>query len=141
MSTTRLPGTGAGPEGFCLGSPKTAKSVRTINVPAEALDPLTYSGEWLFLGTNGKPVRLPSWRANAWYKSLKKAQKNGLERKPCIRGLTTACGSRVVQNGIDLTVVQDHLGPDSYETTRRHYAHLDRRNHEVAAAAISKMLA
>lgn len=130
-----------GPEGYYLGPPKTEKSVRTINVPAGVLDQLDYSGEWLFVGTNGKPIRLYSWRANVWYKSLKKAQNNGLERTPCIRDLRTTCGSWMVQNGIDLAVVQDHLGHDSYETTRRHYAHLNRRNHEVAADAINKMLA
>ncbi|MCA2263961.1 integrase [Mycobacterium marseillense] len=130
-----------GPDGYYLGSPKTEKSVRTINVPVEVLDQLDYSGEWLFLGTNGNPIRLYSWRANVWYKSLKKAQQNGLERTPCIRDLRTTCGSWMVQSGIDLAVVQDHLGHDSYETTRRHYAHLNRRNHEVAAEAISRMLA
>ncbi|MGN7780199.1 tyrosine-type recombinase/integrase [Mycolicibacterium sp. 22603] len=129
-----------GPDGYYLGPPKTQKSVRTINVPIEVLEQLDYSGDWLFLGTNGKPIRLYSWRANVWYKSLKKAQANGLERTPCIRDLRTTCGSWMVQNGIDLAVVQDHLGHDSYETTRRHYAHLDRRNHEAAAEAISRML-
>lgn len=129
-----------GPDGYYLGPPKTEKSVRTINVPLGVLEQLDYSGEWLFLATNGKPIRLYSWRANVWYKSLKKAQENGLERTPCIRDLRTTCGSWMVQGGIDLAVVQDHLGHDSYETTRRHYAHLDRRNHEKAAQAISKML-
>jgi integrase len=129
-----------GPDGYYLGPPKTEKSVRTINVPIDVLDQLDYSHEWLFVGTNGKPIRLYSWRANVWYKSLKKAQQNGLERSPCIRDLRTTCGSWLVQNGIDLTVVQDHLGHDSYETTRRHYAHLDRSNHVAAAEAISRML-
>lgn len=129
-----------GPDGYYLGPPKTEKSVRTINVPIGVLDQLDYSGDWIFMGTNNKPIRLYSWRANVWYKSLKKAQENGLERTPCIRDLRTTCGSWMVQNGVALAVVQDHLGHDSYETTRRHYAHLDRRNHEAAADAIKTML-
>jgi integrase len=129
-----------GPDGYYLGPPKTERSVRKINVPASVLAQLNYGGEWLFTGTNGKPVRLYSWRANVWYKSLKKAQENGLDRNPCIRDLRTTCASWMVQSGIDLAVVQDHLGHDSYETTRRHYAHLNRRNHEAAADVIAKIL-
>lgn len=129
-----------GPDGYYLGPPKTEKSVRKINVPTSVLEQLDYSGEWLFTGTSGMPVRLYSWRANVWYKSLKKAQANGLDRNPCIRDLRTTCASWMVQNGIDLAVVQDHMGHDSYETTRRHYAHLDRRNHEDAANVIAEIL-
>lgn len=130
-----------GPDGYYIGPPKTEKSVRTINVPKSVLGQLDYSGEWLFLSTFGKRLRLISWRANVWYKSVVKARRNGLTRSPAVKDLRTTCGSWMIQSGIDLAVVQEHLGHDSYETTRRHYAHLDRKNHEVAAQAIAKMLA
>lgn len=129
-----------GPDGYYLGPPKSEKSVRTINVSKDVLAQLDYSREWLFTTGQGGPIRLYSWRANVWYKSLRKAQNAGLQRNPCIRDLRTTCGSWMVQGGIPLSVVQDHLGHESYETTRRHYAHLDRSNHVAAADAIAKML-
>jgi integrase len=130
-----------GADGWYLGPPKSEKSVRTINVPKAVLERLDYSHEWLFVGTNGRPVRLYSWRANVWYKSLAKAKRNGLKRSFAIKDLRTTCGSWMVQNGVDLVLVQDHMGHESYETTRRHYAHLDRRNHESASAVIGNLLA
>lgn len=129
-----------GADGWYLGPPKTEKSVRTINVPKSVLKQLDYSNEWLFVSTSGKPIRLFSWRANVWYKSLAKAKKNGLTRSVAIKDLRTTCGSWMLQGGVDLALVQEHLGHESYETTRRHYAHLDRRNHEAAASVIASIL-
>lgn len=137
-----------GPEGYYIGPPKSKKSNRTINVPRSVLDQLDYSGEWLFTGTNGKPVRLYSWRSNVWYKSLAKARakdandpnKPVLLKKPCIHDLRHTCASWMIQAGVPLPVVQAHLGHESIKTTVDRYGHLDRSNHEAAADAIAKML-
>jgi integrase len=59
------------PGGYQLGAPKTAKSVRTINVHKTVLDHLDYSSDWLFTTTEGGPVRLYSWRSNVWNKALR----------------------------------------------------------------------
>lgn len=131
-----------------LGPPKTKKSVRTINVPKSVLGQLDYSGEWLFTGTNGKPVRIYSWRANVWYKSLAKAQakdkrnpdKPVLQKSPRIHDLRHTCASWMIQNGVPLPVIQAHLGHESIKTTVDRYGHLDRSSHVVAADAIEKML-
>jgi integrase len=135
--------------GYEIGAPKTKKSVRTINVPGGVLDQLDYSGLWLFTGTNGGPVRLYSWRSNVWYKTLSKARaqdanhpnKPVLVKKPCIHDLRHTCASWMIQAGVPLPVIQEHLGHESIKTTVDRYGHLDRTNHEVASEAIAKMLA
>ena len=134
---------------YYLGPPKTKKSTRTINVPKSVLDQLDYSGEWLFTGTNGQPIRLYSWRSNVWYKSLAKARCKDeqcpdgpvLEKKPCIHDLRHTCASWMIQAGVPLPVIQAHLGHESIKTTVDRYGHLDRSSHQVASEAIAKMLA
>lgn len=126
--------------GWELGPPKTRRSVRTINVPKGILESLDYGTEWLFTGTNRQPVRLYSWRANVWYKSLAKAQKNGLLKKPRIHDLRHTCASWMIQEGVPLPVIQAHLGHESIKTTIDRYGHLDRSSHVAAAEAIERML-
>lgn len=126
--------------GYELGPPKTRRSVRTINVPKSVLAQLDYSHEWVFVGTNSRPVRLYSWRANVWYKSLAKAKAKGLEKSPRIHDLRHTCASWMIQAGVPLPVIQEHLGHESIKTTVDCYGHLDRSSHTVAAEAIGKML-
>ncbi|YCU34421.1 tyrosine-type recombinase/integrase [Mycobacteroides abscessus] len=126
--------------GYELGPPKTKRSVRTINVPASVLDQLDYKGDWLFVGSNGGPVRLYSWRSNVWYKSLARAMNGGLQKKPRIHDLRHTCASWMIQGGVPLPVVQAHLGHDSIDTTIKHYGHIDRRSHRAAAEAIASMM-
>lgn len=126
--------------GYELGPPKTRRSVRTINVPKSVLRQLDYGREWLFTGTNGKPVRIYSWRSNVWYKSLAKARSNGLEKRPRIHDLRHTCASWMIQSGVPLPVIQAHLGHESIKTTVDCYGHLDRSSHIVAADAIAQML-
>jgi integrase len=88
-----------------IGPPKTPKSRRTINVPKRVLEQLDYSGEWLFTTTKGGPIRLTTWRANVWYKSLAKAQavdpknpdKPVLTKSPRIHDLRHTCASWLIQ--------------------------------------------
>ena len=68
----RLPG--GGESKYELGQPKTRRSIRTINVPASVLDKLDYSNEFLFLNSDGGPIRIYSWRTNVWVPSLAKAR-------------------------------------------------------------------
>lgn len=126
---------------YYLGPPKSPKSVRTINVPKPVLDQLVYSNEWLFVGSNGQPVRLYSWRSNVWIKTRAKAIRAGLEKRPRIHDLRHTCASWMIQKGVPLPVIQAHLGHESIKTTVDRYGHLDRSNHIAAAAAIGEMLA
>lgn len=134
---------------YYIGPPKTHKSRRTINVPKVVLEQLDYSDEWLFVGSNGGPVRLYSWRSNVWVKTRAKAMaKDGnnpdklvLEKQPRIHDLRHTCASWMIRAGIPLPVVQAHLGHESIKTTVDLYGHVDRRSAEAAAVAIADALA
>jgi len=130
-----------GPDGYYLAPPKTRRATRTINVPESVLAQLEYGNEWLFVSTNGKPIRLYSWRSNVWRESLRKAQADGLGKSPRIHDLRHTCASWMIQAGVPLPVIQAHLGHESIKTTVDTYGHLDRNDHVVAAAAIGQMLA
>jgi integrase len=122
--------TGAG--GYTLGVPKTKKSVRTINVPADVLGKLDYAGEWLFTnsgrgraGDRG-PVRIHSFNPNVWTPAVKRAQVAGLAKRPRVHDLRHTCASWLIQSGRPLPAVQQHLGHESIQTTVGVYGHLDR---------------
>ncbi|MCV7229099.1 site-specific integrase [Mycolicibacterium komossense] len=133
---------------YYLGPPKTKKSVRTINVPKAVLDQLDYSHEWLFVGSNGGPIRLYSWRSNVWVKTRAKAMacdennpaKPVLEKSPRIHDLRHTCASWMINAGVPLPVIQAHLGHESIATTVDHYGHLDRKSAAAAADAIAAAL-
>lgn len=128
------------PGGWETGAPKTAKSVRTINVPATVLEPLDYSREWLFLNTAGNPVRIYGWRENVWYPAVRKAQAKGLEKKPRVHDLRHTCASWMIANKIPLPLIQRHLGHESIKTTVDRYGHLDRGDAEEAAVLMGTLL-
>ncbi|MCK0174763.1 site-specific integrase [Mycolicibacterium sp. F2034L] len=140
--------------GYRVGPPKTAKSRRTINVPASVLDKLDYSGEWLFTtpGNGGRagggPVRAVNFRANVWAPAVERAwpskDADGKPIMPALRprihDLRHTCASWLIQAGVPLPVVQQHLGHESITTTVDVYGHLDRRSAQAAADAISAAL-
>lgn len=125
------------------GPPKTKKSRRTINVPTTVLDDLDYSGEWLFTkpGRGGHsqdgPVRGQSFRINVWNPAVARAE---LEPRPRIHDMRHTCASWLIQAGVPLPVIQQHLGHESIQTTVDIYGHLDRRSAKAAAKAIGKAL-
>lgn len=132
------------PGGPQLGPPKTRKSVRTINVPADVLADLSYSGDWLFTNSglgNRNPggfVRPHNFRLNVWWPALERAQLS--PPRPRIHDLRHTCASWLIQAGIPLPVIQQHLGHESIKTTIDCYGHLDRASGQAAAAAIAAAL-
>lgn len=137
-----------GPGGYQLGPPKTRKSVRTINIPAAVLDELDYSGEYLFTNPGrgrrgvGGPVRPPNFRANVWHPAVDRAVDKGLALpRPRIHDLRHTCASWLIQRGIPLPVIQQHLGHESIEVTVGVYGHLDRRSAAAAADVMAQLLA
>jgi integrase len=124
--------------GYELGTPKTKRSVRTIDVPASVLDRLDYSGEFLFRNQAGGPVRIHGFHRRVWRPAVIKAK---LEPPPRIHDLRHTCASWMVQAGIPLPVIQRHLGHESIQTTVDIYSHLDRGSGRAASAAISAALA
>jgi integrase len=136
--------TGAG--GYELGVPKTRKSVRTINVPADVLDKLDYTGEWLFTNSGrGRrnpdgPVRIHSFNPNVWAPAVKRAQDAGLTKKPRVHDLRHTCASWLLQAGRPLPSVQAHMGHESIQTTSDVYGHLDRSSGQGNADVIGAAL-
>lgn len=127
--------------GYEVGPTKTVRSVRTISVDKDVLDALDYSHDSLFTNTKGTAVRIATWRSNVWYPSVARAQdKYGLAKQPRIHDLRHTYVTWMIAAGIQLEVIQDLLGHDSIDTTRRIYGHLDRRQFDQAAAAAGAVL-
>ncbi|SPM32365.1 Site-specific recombinase XerD, partial [Mycobacterium rhizamassiliense] len=142
----RTPGDGG--VKYEIGQPKTRRSIRTINLPAAVLDQLDYSHEWLFVNTEGGPIRLYSWRTNVWSPSLAKAMTKDennpdkllLATRLRIHDLRHVCASWLLSEGVPLITVAAHLGHEDAATTARIYGHLDRAAGQAAAAAMATLL-
>lgn len=141
-----------GSGGYRLGSTKTKKGMRTINVPKSVLDKLDYSNEFLFVNRVGGPVRAQGFFARVWMPALKRAwpsvDENGEPVKdrskvlrPRVHDLRHTCASWMIQAGVPLPVIQQHLGHESIQTTVSVYGHLDRRSMAAAADAMAAALA
>jgi integrase len=62
-----------GSGGYRLGTTKTKKGKRTINVPKAVLDKLDYSEEFLFTNRAGGPVRAQGFYNRVWAPALERA--------------------------------------------------------------------
>lgn len=126
------------PGGYELGTTKTTRSRRTINIPASVLNKLDYSGRWLFTTpSSGGPVRIDNFRQHVWHPALTRAQ---LDPRPRIHDLRHTCASWLIQQGVPLPVVQAHLGHENIKITVGTYGHLDRASHVAASEAMQRML-
>ncbi|WP_306358878.1 MULTISPECIES: site-specific integrase [unclassified Nocardia] len=127
-----------------IGIPKTKKSIRTINLPPEVMDELELAGrkpnEFLFLNTRGKHVGNGSFYHNVWKPAVARACDAINGKTPRIHDLRHTCASWMISAGVNLVIIQEHLGHESITTTVDRYGHLDRRSGKVAAAAVSAML-
>jgi integrase len=137
-----------GTGGYRLGATKTKKSNRTINVPQATLDKLDYSHEFLFVNRAGGPVRAQGFSARVWIPAVERAWPSVDEKgnsvtpelRPRPHDLRHTNASWMIQAGVPLPVVSDHLGHESITTTVQVYTHLDRRSMAAAAVAIEAML-
>lgn len=128
---------------YRIGTTKTLRSNRTINVPPSVLDKLDYSLEYLFTNpgrgnrAKGGPVRAPNFRANVWWPAVARAK---LDPRPRIHDLRHTCASWLIAAGTPLPVIQAHLGHESIKTTVDMYGHLDRRSFQAVADVMGKLL-
>lgn len=113
------------PGGWELGAPKSQKSNRTVNaaVPAlVAVAPLLCKpGDLVFTTPTGRVVRHSNFYNRVWFKACERA---GLDPRPNIHDCRHTFASWLISDGIGLEAVQDQLGHESYETTRKVYAKL-----------------
>lgn len=125
-------------EGYKVGPPKTLRSDRTINVPADVLDALEYDGQqYVFENAHGGPVRYQAFRP-IWDRAVAKAQ---LDPAPTPHALRHTCASWMLAAGVPLTTVSRHLGHESIKVTADLYTDVDRAAHQAAADAMGKILA
>lgn len=132
--------------GYRIGTPKTRKSVRDINVPTSVLDALDYSGQWLFTNS-GRGRRNPdgvvrsyNFHANVWEPALVRAKAAGLTKNPRVHDLRHTCASWLIEAGRPLPDVQDHMGHQSILTTVGIYRHRNRASGLENAQAIAGFL-
>ena len=116
----RVPG-----DGYQIGVPKTVKARRTVNaaVPAlVAVAPLLRGPkDYVFTTRSGGPVMHANFYTNIWAKAC---AASGLDPAPRIHDCRHSHASWLISDGMSLESVQDQLGHESIETTRRVYGGL-----------------
>lgn len=113
------------PGGWEIGPPKSQKSNRTVNAAVDALIAvrplLRKPSDLVFQTPTGKVVRHSNFYNRIWVPSCERA---GLDPRPTPHDTRHTFASWLISDGIGLEAVQDQLGHESYETTRKVYAHL-----------------
>lgn len=139
----RRDGEGAG--GRVLGPPKSPKSRRTVQVPAQVLEVLAplVAGQppdaYVFRNRAGNAIHHGYHRHTVWVTACKRAQ---LDPPPRIHDLRHTHASWLLEQPmVTLEMVQDQLGHESILTTRRVYGHLQpamlARLRDAATAALA----
>ena len=120
------------PGGWELGAPKTTKARRTVNAGVPALVAvaglLGKPNDLVFTTMTGKVVRHSNFYGRVWQPACVKA---GLATEgskpwdgPSPHDLRHTHASWLLSDGQSIEAVQDQLGHESAETTRKVYAHL-----------------
>jgi len=116
----RVPG-----DGYVIGTPKTAKSRRTVNAAVAALvavEPLLRKpSDLIFLTRSGGPVSHANFYNNVWKPACERAR---FDPAPRIHDARHSHASWLISDGKMLESVQDQLGHESILTTRKVYGHL-----------------
>lgn len=134
------------PGGWEMGVPKSAKSRRTVNAAVAALyaahSVMRGPTDLVFTTPLGNPVRHGNFFNRVWKPALDAAGwPPSPGPRPTIHDCRATHGSWLISDGIGLEAVQDQLGHESYETTRRLYAHLLPAVGVAAGKAASEALA
>lgn len=113
------------PGGWEVGPPKSKKSRRTINAAVGALAgaAITMRGpeDIVFTTPRGNVIRHSNFYNRIWRPAC---EATGLHPRPTPHDTRHTFASWLLSDGIPLEAVQDQLGHESIETTRKVYAHL-----------------
>lgn len=116
----RVPG-----QGSVIGPPKTRKARRTVNaavIALAAVQPLLGKPrDLVFTTVSGGPISHANFYNNVWRPTCARAE---LDPAPRIHDARHTHASWLISDGQSLEAVQDQLGHESIETTRKIYAHL-----------------
>jgi integrase len=127
-----------------IGPPKTSQSRRTVALTESAasdLRPLLRDAaarnSFVFVNTAGS--HLPHNRAwDAWDSAVRKAQANGLTKRPRIHDLRHSNASWLLSARLGIFQLQKHLGHESITTTLDRYSHLMPEALRDTAAAMDR---
>ncbi|MBF6298197.1 site-specific integrase [Nocardia amamiensis] len=131
-----------------LGAPKTKKSKRTINVDPDLIAELPLSGRtygaWLFTNRQGNAIQISTFYKQVWVPTLARLATDPADplhgKTPRIHDLRHTCASWMLDEGVPIGDVQEHMGHESIQTTKDRYGHCSRDAGKRAAAAIGKRL-
>ncbi|GEE00164.1 site-specific integrase [Gordonia spumicola] len=130
-----------GKDGWEIGPPKSRRSVRTINLPPQAVDiarrRIADGGDLVFVVSTGARCRQQNFFNEGWAPARGVL---GTDRVPRIHDLRHTCASWMIGAGVPLVVVSRHLGHEDITTTANVYGHVDRESGAAAAAAIGRVL-
>lgn len=110
-----------------LGSPKTRRSNRTVQIGAgviEAVRPLLAgksADNFVFVGKRGGRVQPQHFRNRVWQPALEQA---GITKRVRVHDLRHTSASWMLMAGVPAQVVQHRLGHENLSTTSKVYAHL-----------------
>lgn len=114
-----------GPEGPHIGPPKSRKSNRTVNAASLALlaaaQAMTGPRSYVFTTPAGRRIHYSNFRERVWVPACEAAE---LDPRPTPHDLRHTFASWLLSDGRSIEAVQDQLGHESLETTRKVYAKL-----------------
>lgn len=133
-----------GKGGFVIGSPKSARSRRTVTIAGWVRDLLIPhvagkgNDELVFTTPDGATIRASNYYGRVWSPAVKKAQQAGLNKKPRIHDLRHSHVSWSLAEGMPMYEVSRRVGHGSVQITDARYAHLDPNSGASAAASLER---
>lgn len=133
-----------GESGVYLGSPKSKKALRTITLPAGAVDAVrprveaAKDGDHVFRGVRGGLPHHSHFYERVWQPTV---GRSGIDKSPRIHDLRHSHVSWLIAARVTLPVIQYRLGHESIQTTVDRYGHLAPDMHSGAAEATGEALA
>lgn len=124
------------------GTPKSEASVRTVTLPARAVDVLLPllagkgGDDLVFTAAQGGPVRHRNFYTRAWVPSMRALELT--DPQPSVHDLRHAHASVLVSRGVPMMAVKERLGHESIATTDKLYAFLAPSVDDVVLAALDE---
>lgn len=113
---------------FSFGTPKSSASVRTVSLPARAVDVLVplvsgrSAGELVFTTHRGEPVRHRNFSYRVWNKAMVRLEL--ADPRPSMHDLRHSHAAILIARGVPLSAIKERLGHESITTTDGLYGFL-----------------
>jgi integrase len=132
--------------GTLMFGPTKTRQARTVAIPGavqtqleQHLESFTASSPdaLVFTSPRGEPIRLQNFRRRTWAPTL---QRVGLPADLRIHDLRHTAASILVNAGVPIKSIQEHLGHSSITVTMDRYAHLYPETRQSVAAALDQLI-